>query len=100
MKIVIVTGGSRGIGAATARECATRGIGVVLTYNNRPEAADAVVESIRSTGGTAIALKLDLAVISSLERMFLRGSKQSGAAGHSTTWSTTPGTVSTIRSPR
>ncbi len=65
MKIVIVTGGSRGIGAATARECATRGIGVVLTYNNRPEAADAVVESIWSTGGTAIALKLDLAVISS-----------------------------------
>jgi NAD(P)-dependent dehydrogenase (short-subunit alcohol dehydrogenase family) len=65
MKIVIVTGGSRGIGAATARECATRGIGVVLTYNNHPEAADAVVESIRSTGGNATALKLDLAAISS-----------------------------------
>ncbi|MDF2810934.1 MAG: family oxidoreductase [Microvirga sp.] len=65
MKIVIVTGGSRGIGAATARECATRGIGVVLTYYNHREAADAVVESIRSTGGNATALKLDVAAISS-----------------------------------
>jgi NAD(P)-dependent dehydrogenase (short-subunit alcohol dehydrogenase family) len=65
MKIVIVTGGSRGIGAATAKESAARGMGVVLTYNNHPEAADAVVESIRSTGGNAIALKLDLAAISS-----------------------------------
>ena len=36
MGIVVITGGSRGIGASTAIECARRGMGIVLTYNRNP----------------------------------------------------------------
>ncbi|RWR27233.1 SDR family oxidoreductase [Sinirhodobacter populi] len=61
MKIVIITGGSRGIGAAIALECAKRGMGVILTYNNNPLSAEKVVEDIAGNGGRAVALKLDVA---------------------------------------
>ncbi|WP_072805231.1 SDR family NAD(P)-dependent oxidoreductase [Rhodococcoides yunnanense] len=61
MNIVLITGGSRGIGAATALECARRGMGVVLTYNNNPTAANGVVDEITAAGGSAVALKLDVA---------------------------------------
>ena len=61
MKIVIVTGSSRGIGASTALACAGRGMGVIVTYHNNPEQAQAVVQSIAALGGKAVALKLDVA---------------------------------------
>lgn len=61
MKIVIVTGGSRGIGAATAKHCSARGMGVILTCNNNPLSAEKVVEDIAGNGGRAVALKLDVA---------------------------------------
>lgn len=61
MSIVIVTGGSRGIGAATAKACAERGMGVILTYNSNPEAANTVVADIVRDGGRAVALRLDVA---------------------------------------
>lgn len=60
MKIVIITGGSRGIGASTAAQCAKRGMGVVLTYNSQPDAARTVVRDIEFEGGKAVALKLDV----------------------------------------
>ena len=60
MNIVIITGGSRGIGASTALECARRGLGVILTYNSRPEKAAEVVRQIAATGGKAAALQLDV----------------------------------------
>lgn len=65
MSIVIVTGGSRGIGAATAKACAERGMGVILTYNSNPESAKAVVADIVRYGGRAVALRLDVADTSS-----------------------------------
>lgn len=65
MKIVIITGGSRGIGASAARLCAKDGMGVILTYNNNPASADAVVTEIEADGGEAVALKLDVADTSS-----------------------------------
>lgn len=61
MKIIIITGGSRGIGASAARLCAKAGMGVILTYNSNPDSADAVVSGIEAGGGRAIALKLDVA---------------------------------------
>jgi NAD(P)-dependent dehydrogenase (short-subunit alcohol dehydrogenase family) len=61
MTIVLITGGSRGIGAATALACARRGIGVILTYNSNPDSAADVVDRITDAGGTAVALKLDVA---------------------------------------
>ncbi|WP_159591063.1 SDR family NAD(P)-dependent oxidoreductase [Chelativorans xinjiangense] len=61
MDIVIITGGSRGIGAAAALECASRGMGVILTYNNNPQSAETVVNDIEAIGSKAVALKLDVA---------------------------------------
>lgn len=61
LKVVIITGGSRGIGASTARLCARRGMGVILTYNSIPEAAEEVVAAIEAEGGQAVALRLDVA---------------------------------------
>ena len=65
MEVIVITGGSRGIGAAAAaaaaRACADRGLGVILTYNSHPEAAEAVVMQIRQSGGRAVALPLDVA---------------------------------------
>jgi NAD(P)-dependent dehydrogenase (short-subunit alcohol dehydrogenase family) len=60
MKIVIVTGSSRGLGASTALECAKRGMGVIVTYNRNPEKADEVAKAIAAIGGKAVALKLDV----------------------------------------
>lgn len=65
MKIVIITGGSRGIGASAARLCAQDGMGVILTYNSDPVSAGAVVAEIETTGGKAVALKLDVTDTSS-----------------------------------
>jgi NAD(P)-dependent dehydrogenase (short-subunit alcohol dehydrogenase family) len=61
MKIVIITGGSRGIGASAARLCAQRGMGVILTYNSNPALAETVIDGIEADGGKAVALKLDVA---------------------------------------
>lgn len=61
MTIAIVTGGSRGIGAATALACARRGMGVILTYNSNPDSAAGVVDRITTAGATAVALELDVA---------------------------------------
>lgn len=67
MKIVIVTGSSRGLGASTALKCAERGMGVIVTYNSNPAKADEVVGAITAKGGKAIALKLDVADSRSFE---------------------------------
>jgi NAD(P)-dependent dehydrogenase (short-subunit alcohol dehydrogenase family) len=60
MNVIVITGGSRGIGAAAAIEVARRGTGVILTYNTNAAAADQVVARIEATGGTAVALPLDV----------------------------------------
>src|SRR5688572_5542231 len=65
MSIVIITGGSRGIGAATALASAEHGMGVILTYNSNPDSANDVVDTIVKGGGRAVALKLDVADSSS-----------------------------------
>jgi len=67
MKIAIITGGSRGIGKSAAHELARRDVGVIVTYNNHPQGAEAVVSEIKKTGGKAVALKLDVTKIESFE---------------------------------
>ncbi|WP_079221639.1 SDR family NAD(P)-dependent oxidoreductase [Stenotrophomonas maltophilia] len=65
MPITLITGGSRGIGASIALACARRGHGVILTYQQNVEAADAVVRQIANAGGRAIALPLDVGRVQS-----------------------------------
>ncbi|MEM6158970.1 SDR family oxidoreductase [Erwinia sp. P6884] len=60
MKIVLVTGGSGGIGASVAQQCAAKGMGVIVTYNSHPESALKVVKDIEASGGRAGALPLDV----------------------------------------
>ncbi|MBV7538351.1 SDR family oxidoreductase [Duganella sp. sic0402] len=60
MNIVLITGGSRGIGASAALECARRSMGVILTYQRQAEQAAEVVRQIASAGGKAAALPLDV----------------------------------------
>lgn len=60
MSIVIITGGSRGLGASIAAQCAKRGMGVILTYNSNRQAAEKVAGAIEAHGGKAIALELDV----------------------------------------
>ncbi len=65
MTIIVITGSSRGIGASTAVQCASKGMGVVVTYNSHPAGADAVVRQITAAGGKAVALALDVGDIGS-----------------------------------
>lgn len=60
MQITIITGGSRGIGRATARAMAEQGHGIILTYNANAEAAEVAVAEIAAVGGKAVALPLDV----------------------------------------
>jgi NAD(P)-dependent dehydrogenase (short-subunit alcohol dehydrogenase family) len=60
MKVAVITGGSRGIGAAAAVATSRRGLGVILTYNQNPGAANAAVARIVAEGGKAVALPLDV----------------------------------------
>ncbi len=58
-KIALVTGGSRGIGAATAKKLASLGASVAITYSKSKDRADAVVAEITKTGGKAKAYMAD-----------------------------------------
>ena len=69
-KALIVTGGGRGIGAATARLAAERGYAVCVNYLRNREAADAVVKSIEAAGGRAIAVAADVAKEADVTRLF------------------------------
>jgi len=67
---VLVTGGGRGIGAATARLAAERGYTVCVNYRTNRAAADAVVADIESRGGTAIAVGADVSIETDVLRLF------------------------------
>lgn len=60
MKSLVVTGGGRGIGAATARLAGGRGYAVCVNYLSNADAAEAVVADIRDAGGRAIAVQADV----------------------------------------
>jgi len=60
-KVAVVTGGSRGIGAAIARRLAADGAHVALTYQQSASAADTLVADIKAAGGSAEAIKSDAA---------------------------------------
>jgi len=61
-RVALITGASRGIGAATARLLAERGFQVVVNYRSSAEEAEQVVAAITAAGGEAVAIKADVTV--------------------------------------
>ena len=69
-RVILITGGSRGIGAATARLAAERGYTVCVNYRSNNAAADEVVAGIAAAGGTALAVGADVASEPDVVRLF------------------------------
>jgi NAD(P)-dependent dehydrogenase (short-subunit alcohol dehydrogenase family) len=80
-RVVIVTGGSRGIGATTARLAGERGDAVCVNYRRSAAAADAVVAEIRAGGGTAAAVQADVSIEADVTRLFATVDAQFGRVG-------------------
>jgi NAD(P)-dependent dehydrogenase (short-subunit alcohol dehydrogenase family) len=77
-KILLITGGSRGIGAATARLAAGRGYDVAINYASNHAAADAVVADIKKQGRRAIAIQGDMSKPEDIKRVFQTVDKELG----------------------
>jgi NAD(P)-dependent dehydrogenase (short-subunit alcohol dehydrogenase family) len=75
---MLITGGGRGIGAATARLAAARGYSVAANYLNDERAANAVVSEIRASGGSAAAIRADVSHESDVERLFREAERDLG----------------------
>ena len=71
-KIILITGGSRGIGAAIALRAVDTGYAVCISYLTNQAAADALVTSINDKGGTAVAVRADVAIDADVVRLFER----------------------------
>ncbi len=69
-KVAVVTGASKGIGAAIARDLAKEGASVLVNYASSSEGAEKVVADITSGGGKALAIKADVVNASEIERLF------------------------------
>lgn len=69
-KTILITGASRGIGAAIARAAAERQYQVVVNFNRSEAAAQEVVADIQAAGGTAIAIQADVGCQQSVQQMF------------------------------
>ncbi|WKB51280.1 glucose 1-dehydrogenase [Eleftheria terrae] len=76
--LTLITGGSRGIGAATARLCAARGHRVVINYARDAAAAERVACELREQGGQALALQADISVEAEVLRLFEEIDRQWG----------------------
>lgn len=74
-KVALVTGASKGIGAAIARELAKEGAAVVVNYASSSTGADKIVAEITKSGGKAIAVHSDVAKASDVERLFAETKK-------------------------
>lgn len=80
--IVLVTGGSRGIGAAVAVMAAERGHDVAVNYQGNAAAAEAVVARCRQAGARAIAVQGDMAVEADIARLFATVDQELGRIDH------------------
>ena len=68
--VLLITGASRGIGAATATLAAERGYSVCVNYRQNSEAAETVVRAVEAAGGRAVAVAADVAVEADVVRLF------------------------------
>src|SRR5881409_4182699 len=77
-KVAIVTGASKGIGAAIAKQFAAEGAAVVVNYASSKQGADRVVDEIAKRGGKAIAVQANVAKKAEVERLFAEAKKSFG----------------------
>ena len=77
-KVALVTGGSRGIGAAIAKRLAREGAKVAITWSTNPDKATEVVENIKAAGGHAIAIQADSANPADIRRAVVSVVEQEG----------------------
>jgi 3-oxoacyl-[acyl-carrier protein] reductase len=78
-KVAVVTGASKGIGAAIAKGLAAEGASVVVNYSSSKEGADRVVADITAKGGKAVAVQGDVSKAKDVERIFAETKKQFGS---------------------
>ena len=94
-KVALVTGASKGIGAAIARELAARGAAVAVNYSGSKAGAEKVVAEIKAAGGKAIAVQANLADPDAIGPLV---EDRRDELARSTSWSTTPASTSSARS--
>src|SRR3984957_4537171 len=95
-QVMIVTGGTRGIGEAVARLAAKRGFAVALTYQSNKALADAVVADIQASGGTAIAIRAEMADENSIMALYRTVDEKLGPVTAVVNNAGTPGTMGKI----
>jgi 3-oxoacyl-[acyl-carrier protein] reductase len=78
-KVAVVTGASKGIGAAIAKALAAEGASVVVNYSSSKEGADRVVADIAAKGGKAVAVQGDVSKAKDVDRIFAETKKQFGS---------------------
>jgi 3-oxoacyl-[acyl-carrier protein] reductase len=74
-KVAVVTGASKGIGAAIAKHFAAEGAAVVVNYSSSKDAADHVVADIKQNGGRAVAVRADLSKPADVRQLFAEAKK-------------------------
>jgi NAD(P)-dependent dehydrogenase (short-subunit alcohol dehydrogenase family) len=80
--VLLVAGGSRGIGASAARLAGRRGFDVAVNYNSNSNAAAKVVQEVTAAGGRAVALQGDMSKEADIERVFDETTMQLGPITH------------------
>jgi NAD(P)-dependent dehydrogenase (short-subunit alcohol dehydrogenase family) len=80
--VLLIAGGSRGIGAATARFAGERGYDVAVNYQSNGAAADSVVKAVQAAGGKAVALQGDMAIEADIVRVFDEAARALGPITH------------------
>ncbi|WP_334403567.1 SDR family NAD(P)-dependent oxidoreductase [Bradyrhizobium sp. AZCC 2289] len=77
-RVALVTGGSRGIGAAIVRRLANAGVAVAINYRERTDEANTLVKSIAGIGGRAIAIAADVSQADAVAQMVQRANSELG----------------------
>ena len=76
--VLLIAGGSRGIGASTARIAGEQGYDVAVNYKNNANAATGVVAAVKKSGGKAVSIQGDMAVEADIDRVFDTAAKELG----------------------